>query len=43
MIWHPYQLAIWSSDPLPMGAQAYARYTAGWWRVITAAALRARR
>lgn len=43
MIWHPFQLAVWTSDPLPMGAQAYARWSAGWWRLVSLETLRARR
>lgn len=39
----PYQLPVWSIDPLPLGADAYARWSASWWRVVTADALRARR
>lgn len=32
----------WDEDPLPLGAAAYRRWSAGWWRAVTAATLRER-
>lgn len=29
----------WSLDPLPLGAWAYAPYSAWWWRAVSAAKL----
>jgi hypothetical protein len=39
----PYQLPVWPTDPLPLGASAYALHSASWWRAVTKATLEARR
>lgn len=30
---------LWPLDPLPLGAWAFAPWSAGWWRVVTRAKL----
>lgn len=39
---HPFRLAVWDCDPLPLGALAYHPHSASYWRAVSKAALQER-